>query len=105
MLVKKSAITDHQNVNNNEIDWEWAKILERKSDSRMWKTKEAIRIRTAGAVMNLDQGTFLSGIYDPLLAILRKTGGKPRASEPRVRRYHVSSSDEVLSVGRKVQQY
>ena len=52
--------------------------------------------------MNLDQGTFLSGIYDPLFVSLRKTGGKPRGSELRVRSYHASSSDEVLSVGRKV---
>ena len=61
-------------------------------------TKEAIRIRTEGAVMNRDQGTFLSGIYDPLFASLRKTGRKPRGSEPRVRSFHASSSDEVLSV-------
>ena len=94
----QSAITDHQNVNNHEIDWEGAKILERESDWRMRKTKEAIRIRTEGAVMNRDQGTFLSGIYDPLFASLRKTGEKPRGSEPRVRSFHASSSDEVLSV-------
>ena len=96
----KSAITDHQNVNNHEIDWERAKILERESDWRMRKTKEAIRIRTEGAVMNRDQGTFLYGIYDPLFASLRKTGVKPRGSEPRVRSYHASSSDEVLGVRR-----
>ena len=52
--IGKSAITDHQNVNNHEIDLEEAKILERESDWRMWKTWEAIRIRTEGAVMNLD---------------------------------------------------
>ena len=75
--MEKSAIIDHQNVNNHEIDLERAKILERESDWRMRKTKEAIRIRTEGAVMNRDQGTFLSGIYDPLFASLRKTGGKP----------------------------
>ena len=102
--MEKGAITDHQNVNNHEIDWEGAKILERESDWRMRKTKEAIRIRTEGAVMNRDQGTFLSGIYDPLFASLRKTGGKTRGSEPRVRSFHASSSDEVLSAGRKVQQ-
>ena len=102
--MEKSAITDHQNVKNHEIDWEGAKILERESDWRMRKTKEAIRIRTEGAVMNRDQGTFLSGIYDPLFASLRKTGGKPRGSELRVRSFHASSSDEVLSAGRKVQQ-
>ena len=54
--------------------------------------------------MNRDQGTFLSGIYDPIFASLRKTGEKLRGSELRVRSYHASSSDEVLSVGRKVQQ-
>ena len=102
--MEKSAITDHQNVNNHEIDWEGAKIFERESDWRMRKTKEAIRIRTEGAVMNRDQGTFLSGIYDPLFASLRKTGGKSRGSEPRVRSFHASSSDEVLSAGRKVLQ-
>ena len=102
--MEKSAITDHQNVNNHEIDWEGAKILERESDWRMGKTKEAIRIRTEGAVMKWDQGTFLSRIYNPLFASLRKTGGKPRGSELRVRSYHASSSDEVLSVGRNVQQ-
>ena len=61
-------------------------------------------LRVAVAVMNRDQGTFLSGIYDPLFASLRKTGGKTRGSEPRVRSFHASSSDEVLSAGRKVQQ-
>ena len=100
--MEKSAIADHQNVNNHEIDWEGAKILERESDWRMRKTKVAIR--TEGAVMNRDHGTFLSGIYNPLFASLRKTGGKPPGSEPRVRSYHASSSDEVLSIGRKVQQ-
>ena len=72
--MEKSAITDHQNVNNHEIDWEGAKILERENNWRMRKTKEAIRIRTEWAVMNRDQGTFLSGIYDPFFASLRKTG-------------------------------
>ena len=43
--MEKSAITDQQNVNNHEIDWEGAKILERESDWRMRKRKEAIRIR------------------------------------------------------------
>ena len=42
--MEKSAITDHQNVNHHEIDW----VLERESDWRMRKTKEAIRIRTEG---------------------------------------------------------
>ena len=102
--MEKSAITDHQNMNNHEIDWEGGKILQRESDWKMRKTKEAIRIRTEGAVMNQDQRTFLSGIYDPIFASLRKTGTKPRGPELRVRSYHASSSDEVLSVGRKIQQ-
>ena len=55
--MEKSAITDHQNVNNHEIDWEGAKILERKSDWRMGKTKEAIQknfLLTKVSVMNIN---------------------------------------------------
>ena len=75
--MEKSAITDHQNVNSHEIDSEGAKILERESDWRMRKTKEAIRIRTEGVVMNRDQGTFLSGIYDSFSPVYGKLAENP----------------------------
>ena len=69
--MEKSAITNHQNVNKHEIDWEGAKILERESDWRIRKTNEAIRIE--GVVMNRDQGlsfpeytTHFSPVYGKL---------------------------------------
>ncbi|WAQ94715.1 hypothetical protein MAR_007186 [Mya arenaria] len=64
-------------------DWEGARVIERESDWRVRKTKEAICIKTEGAVMNRDEGAFLSGIYNPLFAGLRKFGGKSRVSELR----------------------
>ncbi|XP_052806817.1 uncharacterized protein LOC128236035 [Mya arenaria] len=101
--IEKSAITDHQNINNHEIDWEGARVIERESDWRVRKTKEAICIKTEGAVMNRDEGAFLSGIYNPLFAGLRKFGGKSRVSELRVSDSQASCSDDVHSVGRKFQ--
>ncbi|XP_052799443.1 uncharacterized protein LOC128231062 [Mya arenaria] len=58
---------------------------------------------TEGAVMNRDEGAFLSGIYNPLFAGLRKFGGKSRVSELRVSDSQASCSDDVHSVGRKFQ--
>ncbi|WAR09544.1 hypothetical protein MAR_034620 [Mya arenaria] len=101
--IEKSAITDHQNINNHEIDWEGARVIERESDWGVRKTKEAICIKTEVAVMNRDEGAFLSGIYNPLFAGLRKFGGKSRVSELRVSDSQASSSDDVHSVGRKFQ--
>ncbi|XP_052809154.1 uncharacterized protein LOC128237605 [Mya arenaria] len=101
--IEKSAITDHQNINNHEIDWEGARVIERESYWRVRKTKEAICIKTEGAVMNRDEGAFLSGIYNPLFAGLRKFGGKSRVSELRVSDSQASCSDDVHSVGRKFQ--
>ena len=79
-------------------------IVEHESDWRVRKTKEAIHIRLQGAVMNRDQGTFLSGIYDPLFADLRKIGEKSRRSEPRLTSLRssqptLSSSDDDHSEG------
>ena len=58
--------------------------LEREQDWKMRKTKEAIHIRLQGAAMNRDQGTFLSGVNDPLFAKLRKIGRNSRGSQPQV---------------------
>ncbi|WAR09730.1 hypothetical protein MAR_034806 [Mya arenaria] len=100
--IEKSAITDHQNINNHEIDWEGARVIERESDWRVRKTKEALCIKTEGAVMNRDEGAFLSGIYNPLFAGLRKFGEKSRVSELRVSDSQASCSDDVHSARDKV---
>ncbi|WAR26040.1 hypothetical protein MAR_011744 [Mya arenaria] len=50
--------------------------------------------------MNRDEGAFLSGIYNPLFAGLRKFGGKSRVSELRVSDSQASCSDDVHSVQR-----
>ncbi|WAR25045.1 F185A-like protein [Mya arenaria] len=47
--------------------------------------------------MNRDEGAFLSGIYNPLFAGLRKFGGKSRVSELRVSDSQASCSDDVHS--------
>ena len=79
-------------------------MIERENDWRMRKTKEAFTIRLQGAVMNRDQGTFLSGIYDPLFVNLRKIGGISRGSKPPVSCSHAhSSSEDVHSSGRNSQ--
>ena len=58
--MEKSANTDHQNIENHQIDCEGASIVEREQDWKMTKTKEAIHIRLQGAAMNWDQGAFKS---------------------------------------------
>ena len=62
---EKSAITDHQNIVNHEIDWEEAKIIDREGDWRTRKIKEAIHIRTQPAIINRDPGASCSRTYDP----------------------------------------
>ena len=66
--INKSAITDHVNQHNHDIDWDSACVIDRESD---WKTrtiKEAVHIRTNRQVMNRDEGAHqLSRVYDPLL--------------------------------------
>ncbi|WAR20153.1 hypothetical protein MAR_001991 [Mya arenaria] len=52
----------------------------------------------SSSVMNRDEGAFLSGIYNPLFAGLRKFGGKSRVSELRVSDSQASYSDDVHSV-------
>ena len=80
---------------NHEIDCERARIVEREIDCKLHKTNETIQIRLQGAALNRDQGSFLSRIYDPLFADLRRIGGNARASELRVRRSHKDSSFEM----------
>ena len=66
--INKSAITDHVNQHNHDIDWDSVSVVDRESD---WKTrtiKEAVHIRTNRQVMNRDEGAHqLSRVYDPLL--------------------------------------
>ena len=99
---EKSAITDHQNIENHEIDWEGAKIIDREGDWRTRKIKEAIHKRTQPAIMNLDPGAYLLRIYDPIFVDLLKIDGNSRAQSC-VQRQSVSSED-VHSVGRNCQQ-
>ena len=77
-------------MNNHEIDWEGAKIPERESDWRMRKTKEAIQIRTEGAVITGTGGRSFPGSTTHCSPVYGKLAGKPRESEPRVRRSHAS---------------
>ena len=66
--MNKSAITDHVNQHNHDIDWDGASVIDRESD---WKTrtiKEAVHIRTYRQVMNRDEGGHqLSRVYDTIL--------------------------------------
>ena len=68
MEINKSAITDHANQHNHQIDWEGARIIDRESE---WKTrtiKESVHIRTCKQVMNRDEGGHqLSRVYDSIL--------------------------------------
>ncbi len=54
--INKSAITDHVNKDNHEIDWEGAVIVDRESDYKTRTIKEAIHIRVNKDVMNQDEG-------------------------------------------------
>ena len=64
--VNKSAITDHVNQHNHEIDWDNDKILAREMDKKRRSIKEAIHIRQQGkSIMNKDQGNHqLSFLYN-----------------------------------------
>ncbi len=65
--INKSAITDHANQNNHEIDWEEVCVLSRESDYRTRTIKEAIKIRGQKQVMNRDEGAYqLSHVYDTI---------------------------------------
>ena len=66
--LNKSAVTDHVSRNNHVIDWENVKIVDRESDDRTRRIREAIHIRKEQELMNRDEGGHrLSHLYDVLL--------------------------------------
>jgi len=66
--INKSAITDHVNQHNHDIDWDSVCLIDRESNWKMRTIKEAVHIRTNRQVMNRDEGDHqLSRVYDPLL--------------------------------------
>ena len=77
-------------------------MVEREQDWKMRKTKETIHIRLQGAAMNRDQGIFLSWIYDPIFANLRKIGENSRGSQPRVTPRMSAVVDETVNENNKV---
>ena len=77
--LNKSAITDHANQNNHEIDWEGARVIDRESDYKTRTIKEAMHIRVNGQVMNRDEGGYqLSRVYDQVFATTTESGGNLR---------------------------
>ena len=69
--MNKSAITDHVNKHNHEIDWEGAKVIDRENEHRTRTIKESIHIRV-NPVMNRDEGVHkISRVYDPILVMGR----------------------------------
>ena len=54
--LNKSAVTDHVNRFNHEIDWENTRVLTKESNENIRLYKEAIAIRREPHVMNRDEG-------------------------------------------------
>ena len=52
----KSPITDHAMTENDIIDWEGAKIIDKEQNKRTRQLKEAIWIRKTKIPMNRDEG-------------------------------------------------
>ena len=66
-ICNKSEITDHVCNENHVIDWENAKVIDRKSDKAGRHIREAIWI-TKKENMNRDEGSYqLSHVWDKLL--------------------------------------
>ena len=65
----KSAITDHATTeNNNIIDWEGAKIIDKDPNKRTRHVKESIWIRKTKISMNRDEGNYeLPHMYDDVI--------------------------------------
>ncbi len=64
----KSAMTDHANTNNHEINWEGSKIIDKENNEKTRRIKESIHIRKTPQNMNRDEGGHgLSHLYDCLL--------------------------------------
>ncbi|WAQ93628.1 PIF1-like protein [Mya arenaria] len=98
--LSQQYLTLRKIADNNFPD---GKVVETNSDTRDFPPNFRNPAKSGGAVMNRDEGAFLSGIYNPLFAGLRKFGGKSRVSELRVSDSQASCSDDVHSVGRKFQ--
>ena len=78
--MNKSAITDHVNKHNHEIDWEGARVIDRESEYKTRVIKEAIHIRMSKEVMHRDEGAHqLSRVYDQVFATVTESGGNQRA--------------------------
>jgi len=78
----KSAVTDDAISLNHVIDWDQAKVIDRKGNRGDRWIKEAIRIRKEqDKLMNRDEGSYqLSHIYDILFA--PKLSGERRLDRP-----------------------
>ena len=71
--LNKSAVTDHVNKYNHEIDWENTKVVAKETNEYIRLYREAIAIRREPEVMNRDEGAKdLPHIYDSLLLYLDK---------------------------------
>ncbi len=63
--LNKSALTDHTTVENHEIDWAGAKVLDKESHKRRRHVREALWIRRTEGAINQDKGHYeLPHMYD-----------------------------------------
>ena len=68
-----SAVTDHVNKNNHEINWENTQIIGKESNTLYRKVKEAIAIKRQTNGMNRDDGgRQLSWTYNPVIPLTEK---------------------------------
>ena len=66
--LNKSAVTDHANIHNHEIDWENTQVLAKETNDNIRLHKEAIAIRWEPKPMNRDQvARDLPHCYDSLI--------------------------------------
>ena len=66
--IHKSALTDHANRENHEIDWDNAKVIDRESQKRRRHIKEAIWIKRTEGAINRDEGNYqLSHLYQTVI--------------------------------------
>ena len=75
--LNKSALTDHTTVENHEIDWAGAKVLDKESHKRRRHVREALWIRRTEGAINRDEGNYeLPHMYDDVIL-----AGKSTASQ------------------------
>jgi len=69
-VTHKSAITDHAVEENNVIDWDKAKVVDREAQRQTRWTKEALWIRKTPVCMNWDAGSYqLSHTWDQVIQV------------------------------------